>query len=901
MTVQRNAGSRKDNSNGTSEAASSRASIKQSRQNEFEARQLRGEMSCAECRRLKLRCDRKIPCSTCTRRGCHTICPLGERRIGQRLDLADTDELRQTIAEMSNRIRQLEDALEIEHGMRSSELHPLLRDEFHLFKEEIGPRENGEADLDKEEQEDELQSVMGLLTISDGGGSRSLGTGLDQALLAGVGVYGLELSNPMDERLRIPQRLVQVSQLWPFGLPIRSTIELHVLLESQLPSRERASGLGEAFLLNSSWSGRPVSREQIMEELIPAAYKRLSNEQTARMDLHDLALLYMVFAVGAAADLTLPPYNAEAERYRHLARAALGVKSVFDGGSLSVVQAIFLMGSYDVISGRMQSLESVWKMFCLASSLGASIGLHRDPAGWQLDPKIVHRRRVLFWEMCWVDNWKSLSISRPISLTPDAVDCELPEDRDAIVLANGTVVPSFWAMKNLFTKEVLSKVAIRLSAARPPKYSEILEMDRLVRDFDLPSIEQSPELSKSMDERALFSRRFVLTYFRHRVLLYIHRNYFARALLDNPNNPLKSPFSPSFFAAYSSATALLRVLKQEFIAFPHVFLRNWPVWAHALAASVVVGSVVTRSPCISLAFAAFDEFEQAIKLFKTVSEHPVLHQGLPFLTAMYERAKTALEGVKTSGVINGIGPSDVHRLVSGLGEGMKEEICTDVLKILTGSTRLMEHNNSSSLTSALPERDSESSSHTHRSSTPRRMPFEKSGSESPGGSASRLYGTQAGGSSPAIIGQTPEIPVESIPTGNANLYNEAWRDTHASNIGPDANVLYFPGLDCSIQEHPNVTYGLSPATSSFARGSFVSQQTPQIDAPPVDDATFLPTDPTFFSDFLQSSAPEVGSSLPIIDFDMEHGGQQTDDSWQSFMSDSGLETVDELMRNWQAY
>jgi hypothetical protein len=33
--------------------------------------------SCAECRRLKLRCDRKVPCQTCTRRGCAEICPEG--------------------------------------------------------------------------------------------------------------------------------------------------------------------------------------------------------------------------------------------------------------------------------------------------------------------------------------------------------------------------------------------------------------------------------------------------------------------------------------------------------------------------------------------------------------------------------------------------------------------------------------------------------------------------------------------------------------------------------------------------------------------------------------------------------------------------------------------------------
>ncbi|KAI1791248.1 hypothetical protein LXA43DRAFT_432665 [Ganoderma leucocontextum] len=34
-------------------------------------------VSCAECRRLKLRCDRKVPCETCTKRGCAALCPEG--------------------------------------------------------------------------------------------------------------------------------------------------------------------------------------------------------------------------------------------------------------------------------------------------------------------------------------------------------------------------------------------------------------------------------------------------------------------------------------------------------------------------------------------------------------------------------------------------------------------------------------------------------------------------------------------------------------------------------------------------------------------------------------------------------------------------------------------------------
>lgn len=40
-------------------------------------------------------------------------------------------------------------------------------------------------------------------------------------------------------------------------------------------------------------------------------------------------------------------------------------------------------------------------------------------------------------------------------------------------------------MKYRFARDVLAVVAERLCAAKPPNYAEVLELDRLVREFDL--------------------------------------------------------------------------------------------------------------------------------------------------------------------------------------------------------------------------------------------------------------------------------------------------------------------------------------------------------------------------------------------------------------------------------
>ena len=53
------------------------------RAKEQENKRNRGAISCAECRRLKLKCDKTVPCSSCSRRGCASICPNGSLTTGQ--------------------------------------------------------------------------------------------------------------------------------------------------------------------------------------------------------------------------------------------------------------------------------------------------------------------------------------------------------------------------------------------------------------------------------------------------------------------------------------------------------------------------------------------------------------------------------------------------------------------------------------------------------------------------------------------------------------------------------------------------------------------------------------------------------------------------------------------------
>lgn len=159
------------------------------------------------------------------------------------------------------------------------------------------------------------------------------------------------------------------------------------LIEAHLPSWERASALCEAYLENLSWFFRPVDREQIVEELIPSVYKNRRSHAASleELDFHELSALLMVFSVGAVADLTLEPYNDEAEKFFHLSRAAISLKPIFDGSSFAGVQAVALMGAYDLFACRKPSLEGSWNMLNLAMLLAGSVSIPiKSTTQWKL-------------------------------------------------------------------------------------------------------------------------------------------------------------------------------------------------------------------------------------------------------------------------------------------------------------------------------------------------------------------------------------------------------------------------------------------------------------------------------------------------------------------------------------
>ena len=120
-------------------------------------------------------------------------------------------------------------------------------------------------------------------------------------------------------------------------------------------------------------------------------------------------------------------------------------------------------------------------------------------------------------------------------------------------------------------------------------------------------------------------------------MLYIHRSFFARAIIDHPVNPLRSPYAASFLAAYRASATILRTIREHFAIQPALCSRFWHMWTFAFSAAVsvsfcmpitlltlpqvVFGTIVTRGPRSALASNAMSELDQACLLFSKAAVH----------------------------------------------------------------------------------------------------------------------------------------------------------------------------------------------------------------------------------------------------------------------------------------
>ncbi|KAJ7171427.1 fungal-specific transcription factor domain-containing protein [Mycena filopes] len=645
----------------------------------------RGIMACAECQRRKLKCDKKFPCSSCVRRGRGDICPTGDMGPigrGRRVVRSESLHLSTAIHHMGDRIHQLETAVADAHASSSSSaqpnnnpdnsasaasaVHPLLREELLSIKE-VG-------ELARASEGDRTPSQLGdgAMALNPAGTGRYFGP------TAGPSAYLSAQGSAGGDRAAYAPFFASATSSFPFASPTAwDPPSSLALLRAQLPPAPRAWALHATFAAAASWYITPLPASELAELLLllyspsnfnPPSFDEDGNylggggsdysdeneEGEEEVTPHALALVFLALASAALADLSLPPYSAEADRYFDLGRAALALAPVFGSRDLHTIQALMLAGVWYATGGPRYSFDSSWTIAGLACSLAQTLGLHLEKTHLPFPHAVAERRRALFWEVRSMETYNALSFARPLTFNSEEITCQFPADAEETVDGEGRRVPGFFHAKWTFTKEITAAMAQGFSCATPPTYEEVLSLDRRLRHFMETGpfahyATRKPGAGGEGEEGAFLAhvRAHIIPRFCGNLMLYIHRASFVSALKtqnhpQQSQDPLEGPYAASFLAAYRGASMIIKSDVRSFALFPERFHRWWPIWKSLVNAAFIAGSIVSKCPSSPMAPAAFAELLAAVDLVEQGATHSFLAEGsVAVLRRLRNRASAA--------------------------------------------------------------------------------------------------------------------------------------------------------------------------------------------------------------------------------------------------------------------
>ncbi|KAG2364127.1 hypothetical protein BDR07DRAFT_1482839 [Suillus spraguei] len=622
-------------------------------------------LSCAECRRSKLKCDRVFPCQSCLRRGCANICPEGKdftliifirfnRHVlgtlaatkGNKVLMAHAQRLSEQVKTMTGRIKELEEALhESQRSKRGgSESHPLLQT----------PSQSHEhAELP------ELRTIYDdeVLNISESIGSyQSISMAAPNIVANPSGPstfnhcfrYPSQQSISTDPKyLGLPFEIIDLCNAYPFGL--RDSQYTKFLFLPFLPPHARALQLMELYYQNVAWMFDPIVRDDFMTNILTPLYGHTGSPNVNSIHSHRLSVFFILLASGVLYEQS-PSSGLLAEQYHALSRAALSMVPIYQDATCATVQSLFMTFGHIYQSDRTNN-EARWVLMGVVARVAQLIGLQRDNAVWGLGQEEIQRRRILFWEIFTVDAWMSILNGRPPAFSINHTDCRFPEDLDLTIKPSGAVETGWHSWKFRYSASCLGISVQHVFNTRVPIYSTLLELDRKIRRLDLPSHLQSPmEASEAgrawSPEAPKAMQQYAALCCREANLMYIHRSWFVQAIRDAPANPLQHKYAPSVLAVYRSACRLISSLNGLYRVHSQPTDKTWFFWSAIFSACIVLGAIVVDSPHCTLASNALQELEQGMVLYEEGSVPCRPPATIPVLHKLRERAFTCLQAAQ---------------------------------------------------------------------------------------------------------------------------------------------------------------------------------------------------------------------------------------------------------------
>ncbi|RHZ63390.1 hypothetical protein CDV55_104886 [Aspergillus turcosus] len=367
--------------------------------------------SCVTCRRRKVRCNKRTPCSNCVKAGIECIFPPPGR--------APRKTKRPHDAELLSRLRRLEGVIEHLSGKKPGAAEPLST-VSSPSQQEPGPASPTEARqttpqtqtadvakcpfvLDSDPQAAKprnLEHEFGRLVI-DEGRSRYV----SNRLWASLGDEIEELQDILD-----PSSSEEEDYPSPESSSTLSTnhdgflfgyYSLSHSLRSYHPPPSKIPVLWDIYLDNVA-PLIPMFHKPTVQKLLTDAAQ---NPNLLDKNSEALVLsIYYVTVVSMSSEQCFSilgdDRDTAVKRYRFAVEQALSKAGLLNTQSLMLLQAAVL---FLIAVRREDDTKFVWSMTAVVLRLAQGIGLHRDGTNFGLKPFETEMRRRLWWHICLLD------------------------------------------------------------------------------------------------------------------------------------------------------------------------------------------------------------------------------------------------------------------------------------------------------------------------------------------------------------------------------------------------------------------------------------------------------------------------------------------------------------------
>ncbi|KAL3425713.1 fungal specific transcription factor domain-containing protein [Phlyctema vagabunda] len=403
--------------------------------------------SCVTCRKRKVRCDKKLPCSNCSKASIQCIFPAPGR--APRRPRAGGKPVTEREAELLKRLRRLEGVVQELSGQGEN-------------GDKQSPSSAGSSGAHKEGDLDINDKSGGIRVIGmDEGRSKkdwmartfNLGNGPPKPLFHLEQSFGRlvvdegkseYINDPFwasitDEDTELPAAFDEASESDEDGRPIlpsdimtepdhQSFImgynSADVDLRSLHPLPSQIPFYWQTYLENVDPLVK-ITHIGTMTKVIKAVQNNLDSLSKSTEAL--MFAIYFATITSMNAEEVLVNFGVDkatlSKRYRFAVEQALARASFLNTQEIVTVQAFVL---FLVCVRRHDDTRFVWSLTGLALRIAQAIGLHRDGTNFGLSPFDTEMRRRLWWQVCTLDLRASEDHGTDPSIYDQSYDTQLP-------------------------------------------------------------------------------------------------------------------------------------------------------------------------------------------------------------------------------------------------------------------------------------------------------------------------------------------------------------------------------------------------------------------------------------------------------------------------------------------